>query len=97
MAVPLIANRPIKNEANLYDAIPNETDLSEVDQDKNFQYKSKVYEEIAYTYENFNGVLSFKVNSNRNRPLKGCTTIINSIMNRDFETHRSEAPLANHG
>ena len=36
MAVPLIANRPIKNEANLYDAIPNERDLSVVEQDKIF-------------------------------------------------------------
>jgi len=36
MAVPLIANRPIKNEANLYDAIQNERDLSVVEQDQIF-------------------------------------------------------------
>jgi hypothetical protein len=32
MAVPLIANRPIKNEDHLNDVIPNERDLSEVEQ-----------------------------------------------------------------
>jgi hypothetical protein len=43
------------------------------------------------------GILAFKVNTNKDRTLRGCTTLTNKIFNRQFELHSPLAPIANHG
>jgi len=51
-----------------------------------------------YSFEMFKGVLAFKVNSSKEtRSLRGCTTLTNKAMNRQFELHSISAPIANYG
>ena len=62
------------------------------------KYYPKVYEEILFSFEKHKGVLAFKVNSAKDsRSLKGCTTLTNRVLNRQFELHNSLAPIANFG
>lgn len=88
MPVPLIANRPSINfrdensEGNCIDLEEDRSRFSDEFHENDSIYLPRIYEEITYSFEKYKGVLSFKVNTNKDRSLRGCTTITNKIFNR---------------
>ncbi len=77
MPVPLIANRPQslefqmegKDEAEIPDENENEFNNSKMNGGNPVRYAPKVYNEIVFCYESCAGIVSFKVSSDKNRPL----------------------------
>ena len=45
------------------------------------------YEELFYTFEKNKAVFTFKLSKNKNKGPTGCTSLINSLFNKDFEKH----------
>ena len=90
MPVPLVANRPAM-ECGLEEfqdiKVPGELENGEgftpfITDPEKIQFAPKVYDEILFSYEKYMGVLAFKVSSDKNRPLFGCTTLTNKVFNR---------------